>query len=158
RTETVKREIEGPGTGGQIGLMNDLTYQESRDTLALRADFGVYQDLSLFVAAPFVVSDTRSLEFDKTNESSATILRDGIGPGFGQPMFGLDAPHKRAFVHGSDTVFQGPSRQGLEYLGIGASWAATNQSRDESKPTWILRFEARFAVSPAQGFDPTNPD
>jgi hypothetical protein len=73
-------------------------------------------------------------------------------------MFGLDAPHQRGFVSGSDTVFRSPTRQGLEYLGIGASWAAFNQSQDESKPTWILRFEARFAVAPAQSFDPAQPD
>lgn len=158
RTATIKRELEGPGTGGQIALMNDLTYHHTRDTLALGADFGVYHDLSVFVSAPLVLADSRSLEFDRTDENSSTILRDGILPGFGQPMFGVDAPHSRGFVHGSDTVFQGPSRHGLEYLGLGARWAVFNQARSESKLTWLVRFEARLAVGGDQRFDPAHPD
>ncbi len=170
RTARVTRETEGQATGGQIRIAKELTARQTRDVLHLRADFGVYKDLSFFAVTPLVLADNRSLDFDRAegcggtspppscvDERNATILRDGILPGFGMPSFGLDAEHGRAFVSPSGTVFRGPTRRGLEYLGLGASWAVFNQARDDTKPTWLVRFESRLAVAPDQRFDPIKP-
>jgi hypothetical protein len=165
RRAAIKREIEGQATGGQIALRNDLVFRQTRDALHLRADVGVWRDLSLFLALPIVLADDRSLDFDRSacgfgaapgcvDENNATILRDGILPGFGAPSFGLDSPHQRPFQHPSQTVFRGPTRKGLEYLAVGASWALLNQDRDFTHPTWIVRAEARFAVGADMRFDP----
>jgi hypothetical protein len=165
RRAAIKRELEGQATGGQIALRNDLVFRQSRDALRLRADVGVWRDLSLFLALPIVLADDRSLDFDRSScgfgaapgcidENNATILRDGILPGFGSPSFGLDSRHQRPFQRPSETVFRGPTRKGLEYLGLGASWALLNQDRDFTHPTWIVRAEARFAVGADMRFDP----
>jgi len=165
RRAAIKREIEGQATGGQIALRNDLVYRQSRDALHLRADVGVWRDLSLFLGLPIVLADDRSLEFDRSacgftaapgcvDEGNATILRDGILPGFGAPSYGLDSPHQRPFQHPSTMVFRGPTRKGLESLALGASWALLNQDRDFTHPTWILRAEVRLAVGADMRFDP----
>jgi len=165
RSASIRREIEGQATGGQIGLKNELVYQQTRDALRLRADVGVWRDLSLFVALPIVLADDRALDFDRSacgfaaapgcvDESNATILRDGILPGAGAPSFGLDAQHQRPFQRPSQTLFRGPTRKGLEYLGLGASLAILNQDRDFTHPTWIVRFETRLAVGGDMRFDP----
>jgi hypothetical protein len=165
RRASLKREIEGQATGGQIALRNDLVYRQSRDALHLRADVGIWRDLSLFVGLPIVLADDRSLDFDRSacgftaapgcvDENNATILRDGILPGFATPTFGLDSTHQRPFQHPSQTVFRGPTRKGLEYLAVGASWALLNQDRDFTHPTWIVRAEARFAIGGDMRFDP----
>jgi len=165
RKAAIKREIEGQATGGQIALRNDLIFRQTRDALRLRADVGVWRDLSLFIAAPLVLADDRSLDFDRSrcgtagasdcvDENNATILRDGILPGAGAPSYGLDSPHQRPFQRPSETVFRGPTRKGLEYLALGASYALLNQDRDFTHPTWIVRFEARLAVGGDMRFDP----
>jgi hypothetical protein len=165
RRASIRRELEGQATGGQIALRNDLVFRESRDALRLRADVGVWRDLSLFLALPLVLADDRSLGFDRSacgfgggpaciDENNASILRDGILPGFGAPSYGLDSAHQRPFQRPSESVFRGPTRKGLEYLAVGASWALLNQDRDFTHPTWIVRAEARFAVGKDMRFDP----
>ena len=71
-------------------------------------------------------------------------------------MWGLDAPHNRPFSDGS-RVFQGPTRRGFENLGLGITWAAFNQARDDTKPTWTLGFDAKLDVFKDMRFDPANP-
>jgi len=165
RSAAIRREIEGQATGGQGVLKNELIYRQTRDVLRLRADVGIWKDLSLFLALPVVLADDRSLDFDRSgcgfasapgciDESNATILRDGILPGFGAPSFGLDSNHQRPYQRPSQTLFRGPTRKGLEHLGLGASWAILNQDRDFTHPTWIVRFESRFAVGGDMRFDP----
>ena len=152
----------------EVGLVSDLLYQRSRDVMQLRGEAGLVKDLSLFAVLSIVVSDQRSLDFDRTNdcaadpstcvdETNSTTLRDGILPGYGQASFGLDAGNQRQFQRPSGTVFRGPSRSGFEYLGLGASWAVFNQARDDTKPTWILRFETRLSLGEDMRFDPAAP-
>jgi hypothetical protein len=167
RSARLEREAESQATGGQIALRNDLVYQQTRDVLALRADVGVWRDLSLFLSLPLVLADDRADDFDRSgcggtapgcvDETNATILRDGILPGFGAPSYGLDAPHARPFSRPSETVFRGPTRKGLDYLGLGMTYALLNQDRDFAQPTWLVRFEARLAVGGDMRFDPLLP-
>ena len=150
----LKREDEVQDTGG-IGLVSDLLYQHSRDVMQLRGEAGLVKDLSLFAVLSIVVADQRSLDFNRTNDcaavpspcvdaSNSTTFRDGILSGNGTPP-------------GSGTAFRGPTRHGVEYLALGANWAVFNQARDDTKPTWILRFETRLSVADDMRFDPAAP-
>ncbi|HET6283435.1 MAG TPA: hypothetical protein VFH73_20930, partial [Polyangia bacterium] len=171
----IKRESQSavsPGTE----LIKDLKYQQTRDLLNFRADFGVMRDVGFHIEAPLVVSDQRSLDFDQSeghlciypgdpggrptcvNEQNSTLLRDGILPGAGQANYGLDAPHARSFTRPSSQVFQGPKRSGFESLGAGLTWAIFNQARDDTKPTWTLGFVSKFDVGAAMRFDPAKPN
>jgi hypothetical protein len=182
RTAAVGRELGDPSTTGRTTVVKDLFYKETRNVLRLRADIGLFRDLSLFVIAPLVLSDDRSLDFDRrgnscagvpptgmgpapepgpsascVDEGNSTLLRDGILPGAGMASYGLDAPHERPFARPSQTVFRGPTRKGFEYVAVGLSWALMNQKRDPTKPTWILRFEPRLQVGETMSFDPVKP-
>ncbi len=175
KTATIKREFQGPSTGGTTTLAKDLVYSQTRNLLRLRADVGLFRDLSLFVTAPIVLSDDRSLSFDRgdsscdtlaptafspscVNDTSSSILRDGIlDRSAATGEYGWDATHDRRFQSPDSMVFRGPTRSGLEYLGIGLGWAVLNQAKDDTKPTWMVRLESRFAVGPDMRFDAAKP-
>src|SRR5437762_3361773 len=63
RRANLRREVEGTAGGGRTLLQDDLTYRHTRDTLHLRAEAGVWQDLSLFAALPLVLADERQVGF-----------------------------------------------------------------------------------------------
>jgi len=155
-------------------LVRDLMYKQTRNVLGLRADFGVLRDVGFHVEAPIVLTDDRELDFDQSlggdctypgqvaipscvNAQNSTTLRDGILPGYMQNSYGLDAGHNRPFTAPAQTVFSGPTRSGIEYLGFGLDWAIFNQLRDDTKPTFKIGFDARVDVSKDMRFDPLNP-
>src|SRR5437762_3390441 len=69
KTAAIKREHEGNPSQQQIDLFKDLVYTQTRHTLSLRAEFGIYVDLMFSVDLPFVLSDNRSLSYDKRKGS-----------------------------------------------------------------------------------------
>jgi hypothetical protein len=179
----VKRESQAP-PAGETELIKDLKYRRGRDVLNLRADFGLLWDLGLHVNAPLVLAESNTLDFDQSaggscvfveeamttgvrptcvNQNNATILQDGILPGFQGSAWGLDARNGDPFtMRPSDEsrqtgVFRSPRRRGFEYLGVGITWAAMNQARDDTKPTWTLTFDANLDVFKDRRFDPANP-
>jgi hypothetical protein len=85
------------------------------------------------------------------------VLRDGFFAESRATSYGLDSEHLRPYTPPSATVFRGPTRRGLEYLGLGASWAIFDQDLDATKPTWIARFETRLSVAKDMRFDPGQP-
>lgn len=171
----IKREQQS-STSRTTELVRDLLHRRSRDLLNLRIESGTVRGISVHIDLPFVVRDDRELAFDQregstclfpgesplptcVNEQSATVLRDGILPADpGGATYGIDARHEGArFSRPSPTVFRGPRRKGLEAFGVGVSWAAFDQRRDPSKPTWRLGLDGRFAAGSTMRFDPANP-
>ncbi len=159
-------------------LVRDLQYKQTRNILGLRADFGVLRDVGFHVEAPIVLTDDRELDFDQSlggnctypgqvpipscvNAQNSTALRDGIGVIPGMPnnasSYGLDANHNRQYQAPSQTLFSGPTRSGIEYLGLGLDWAIFNQARDDTKPTFKIGFDARIDIGKDMRFDPLNP-
>jgi hypothetical protein len=177
----VKRESQS-AFASQTEIIKDLKYGRSRDVINLRADFGILWDVGLHIQMPLVLADSSSLSFDQSeggncvypndgsgkrptcvNERNSTILGDGILPVTADPntglptSWGLDAPHNRQYAAPSTGVFQSPTRRGFENLGVGITWAAFNQLRDDTKPTWTLSFDALLDVFKDMRFDPANP-
>ncbi len=109
------------------------------------------------------------------DEVNSTILRDRILPVNTDPTtgeitsWGIDAAHNRPYQIVTDNatspptvikptrVFQSPKRSGLESLDVGITWAAFNQARDDTKPTWTLNVDALLDVFKDKRFDPANP-
>ena len=169
KSALVKRESQQP-PASTTEVLKDLKYGQTRDILDLRADFGVLWDVSLRFNLPIVLADSAELAFDGGNcgaqtggfptcidQNNSTLLRDGILPGYGATSWGLDARNNRQYSGATDKVFRGPRRSGIENLGVGITWAAFNQARDDTKPTWTLSFDAKFDVFKAKRFDPENP-
>jgi hypothetical protein len=158
----VKRESVESGV---LEVVKDLQYAQTRDVLDVRMDFGILWDVGLHVAAPLVLADDRTLSFDWSasnctfagptgvgdptcvNQYNSKFLRDGIVPGYESTTW--PGPGNR--------VFKGPTRSGFESLNVGLTWAAFNQLRDDTRPTWTLGFEAKLDVFKDMRFDSANP-
>jgi hypothetical protein len=141
RSALINREQEN-ASGLQV--VRDLKYAQTTDTVDLRADFGVLWDVGLHVDLPIVIHQSNNLTFDSgVNASNSSFVRDGIYP---------------AYDGTSSTVFQSPTRSGLQYLGVGIKWAVFNQRRDDTKPTWTMNFDADLDVFKDMRFDPANPN
>jgi hypothetical protein len=167
----VERELEAT----TARLVNDLIYHQTRDVLRTRIEMGVMRDVGLHVDLPYVLRDDRALDFDRrsapclfpgdpggaptcVNQNNSTLLRDGILPGAGASRYGVDARSGGTnFGAPASTVFQGPRRSGLEFLGVGVSWAMMNQARDDTRPTLLLGLDAKLDVSSTMRYDAANP-
>jgi hypothetical protein len=144
RSALINREQENANTSKGIEFVRDLKYARTTDTVDLRADFGVLWDVGLHIDLPIVIHDSNNLTFDSgVNAGNSSFVRDGIYP---------------AYNGTSSTVFQSPTRSGLQYLGLGLKWAVFNQRRDDTKPTWTLNFDADLDVFKDMRFDPANPN
>jgi len=142
RSALINREQEN---ADGLKVVRDLKYARTTDTIDLRADFGVLWDVGLHVDLPIVIHDSNNLTYD----SGVTA---GNSSGFVQDIY----PANGTLPTG--TVFQSPTRKGLEYLGLGLKWAVFNQRRDDTKPTWTLNFDADLDVFKDMRFDPANPN
>ena len=158
-SSSVRREYV-QNTGALV--INDVIHHQSRDLLRLQAEAALVHDLSFFLSSALVLTDQRSLDFDRRGDCLATtcletLLRDGFLPGVQSTSWGIDAESGQRFQPPANQLFRGPRRSGFEYLGLGVRWAAMNQVRDQTKPTWILSVESRFSVAGDQRFDPAQP-
>src|SRR5947207_8908058 len=52
-------------------LIKDLQFAQTRDILNLRADFGIFRDVSFHVDAPIVLRDDRTLSFDQSAHNTS---------------------------------------------------------------------------------------
>jgi hypothetical protein len=159
-------------------LVKDLQFFETRDILNLRMDFGILWDVGIHVAAPLVLADNSHLDFDQSagsgctfpptmpatcvNQGNSTILSSGILPS-NSTSWGINskagAPAQGTGSYTSGTrVFQSPQRSGFESLNLGLTWAAFNQRRDDTRPTWTLNFDALLDVFSDKRYDPSNPN
>ena len=144
RSAAINRELQGASNGIQV--VRDLKYAQKTDLLDLRTDFGILWDVGLHVDLPIIIGQSNNLTFGQgVNAGNSTFVRDGIYPA-SQSTSGT-----------SSTVFQSPTRSGLQYLGLGIQWAVFNQKRDDTKPTWTLGFDADLDVFKDMRFDPANP-
>jgi hypothetical protein len=173
----IKRELEGLSPSqDHIQTFKDLLYTQARDTLSLRAEVGLFQDLMLHVELPVVLNDTESLSYDQSasdgcrfppdmnpncvNSSNSTTIRDGI-----LPVGGFDAQRSGATLSGTK-VFNAPIRgatgggsagDSFDTFNVGLSWAPVNQRRDDTKPTWVIGVEGDFSIGNIMAFDRTRP-
>jgi hypothetical protein len=140
-TAAINREQQASGA---LQVVRDLKASQTTDLLDLRTDFGIFWDVGLHIDLPIVLAKSNKLSFDTgVDAGNSTFVRDGINA---------------AYDGSSSTVFQGPTRSGLQYLGVGVSWAVFNQRRDDTKPTWTLNFDADLDVFKDMRFDPANPN
>lgn len=173
RRSAIKREYAGyPGTlpTDPLPLVKDLVFKSSRHTLTPSVEMGVFKDIALTLALPIVISDSRTLEFDQRaspcvfpgggtptciDRTNSTTVQDGLLPPTG---FDSNDPTGPGFTDTSDpTIFRGPNRAGLDQVHLGIIWAPMNQARDDTKPTWKLGVEGRFAIGSPMTFNRSNP-
>jgi hypothetical protein len=172
----IKRELEGISpTQSQIAVLRDLAYARRQDTMSLRAEFGIFQDLQLHAELPIIFGDTESYSFDQSeggncryppdpnpncvNGSNSSTVADGL-----VPASGFDATHSGASI-GAPTLFRGVDRGAIggggldsfDTFNFGLTWAPVSQKRDDTKPTWILALEPQISIGNIKAFDRQRP-
>ncbi|HVV84014.1 MAG TPA: hypothetical protein VHE35_13155 [Kofleriaceae bacterium] len=158
RRSAIRREMAGrPGTDPTDAepVGDDLVFEGARHTVIPRLELDLFRDLAVTVAMPYVLSDQRSLELDQrdtpcifgaggtcVDRTTSSTIRDGI-----LPAAGFDGQNGgTGFASDDPMVFRGPKRHGIDQLHAGLVWMPMNQRRDDTKPTWKLGVEGRFAI------------
>ncbi len=158
RRSAIRREQSGrPGTdpAGGVPVADDLVFASARHTVVPQLELGLFRDVALRAALPYVLSDQRALELDQrdtpcvfgpaatcVDRASSSTLMDGLLPAGGFDGHNGGAP----FAADDSMVFRGPARSGVDQVHLGLVWAPMNQGRDDTKPTWKLGAEARIGV------------
>ena len=121
KSANIRRETSDPGisNGGYLSAgQNIAAYHQSLTTLDLGFDIGIWKDLAFSFRVPIVLQDARSME---SLEGSS-----------GNDLFGVP--------------FHSKTRSGIDYLQLGLDYAIFNQTRDDTKPNWVVGVMSRFAV------------
>jgi hypothetical protein len=109
---------------------NVAAYSQSVSLLNFGADIGLFRDLALSFRLPLILADARQL--DDLNGSSKNPQR--LTDFNGDQIFSVP--------------FKSPTRSGVDYFATGLKYAFLNQQRDDTKPTWVVGVEGRFAIGP----------
>ncbi|MEZ4380515.1 MAG: hypothetical protein R3A79_04160 [Nannocystaceae bacterium] len=153
-------------------IARDLLYRQQRHTVLPRLEIGLYKDISVYAALPVVVSDNRNYSFDQeadpcvyadqvnatnpvatcVNHMNSTSIRDGIIPRDGFDATNTSNPYGNFGGADTETIFQGPTRRGIDQLHVGMKFGLLNQDRLSHMPTWILGLEGRFAIGKPMTF------
>jgi hypothetical protein len=174
----IKRELEGLSpTQSQIAVLRDLAYARRIDSMSLRAEVGIFQDLMLHAELPIIFGDTETYAFDQSdgsacryppdpnptcvNASNSSTVADMIAP-----ASGYDATHGGIAIGTGATLFRGVQRGAIGGSGLdsfdtfnfGLTWAPVSQRRDDTKPTWILALEPQISIGNIKAFDRTRPN
>jgi hypothetical protein len=154
KSANIRREtsLNQPGlsTGNFLSsLENVAKYSQSVTTLDIGADVGIFRDLALSIRLPLILADSRELTDLDGSSNNPQRLQDPAG----DQLFSVP--------------FKSPTRSGIDQIGFALNYAIWNQQRDDTKPTWVVGIESRFAVgprlhacnegAPVKCPDPTNP-
>lgn len=154
-TSTIWRESDHDATtdpSGPLPRHRDLAFQQDRHTITPRLAVGIFHDTFFTAALPVVVTQSRELHLDRgvSRDGSSTVISGLL------PSAGYDAQDPTTAPIG-DLMFRGPTRHGIEQLQLGLGFAAMNQQRDDTKPTWKIGAELGLAIGQAMRFDPMAP-
>ena len=159
-------------------LVKDLIYRQQRHTLTPTVEIGLWHDLALYVSLPVVLHDTREYSFDQrvddcvfgdspqtatcVNKDNSTTVRDEIIPRNGFDGTNTTDPFGQFTGPGTELIFRGPVRRGLDQLHVGLKYGILNQTKRSHMPNWIIAAEGRFAVGRPMTFrrsiEITDPD
>ncbi len=154
KSANIRRETSlaqnGLSTGGFTAANENVaSYSQSLTVLEVGGDVGIYKDLALSLRLPLILADSRELSDLDGSSRNPQRLQDPSG----EQLFSLP--------------FRSPTRSGVDWFSVGLNYAVFNQARDETKPTWVIGGEGRFAIgdrlhacndnAPIKCPDPANP-
>jgi hypothetical protein len=107
---------------------NVAAFSQSTTVLEMGADIGIFRDLALSFRLPLILADSRELSDLDGSSRNPQRLQDPSG----QQLFNVP--------------FKSPTRSGVDWFSVALNYAIFNQTRDESRPNWVIGAEGRFAV------------
>ncbi len=119
--------------------VSELLFEHYETRLGLDVHIGLYKDLELHVGVPIIFQADRTWRFaNGTNADNTTIYRncvDATGRSCATPGRG----DSQLFSVGNPT--SNSYRSGLGDFTFGLAWSPFNNKKDDTKPTWTLRFD-----------------
>ena len=116
--------------------VSELRYSLFDTRMPLDVHLGIFRDLELHVGVPIAFQQDRSWGFaNETNDKNTTIYRNCVsasGAACSDPG------------NGTGRLFEVPAssfRSGLGDFMFGIAYAPYNQKKDDTKPTWVIRFD-----------------
>ena len=154
-TAAIAREYVGPGVDplGPVPRRRELDYRAVRQAVTPRVELGIYHDVWVSFAAPIVIAQSSELDLAAGVDRTASTFSADAGI---LPPAGFDA-RAPATPPTGNVVFRGIQRAGVPELRGGIGFAPMNQVRDDTKPTWKLGAEVRFAIGRVMRFDAVEP-
>lgn len=131
KSANIRRETSLPQlTSGGFTAQNEniASYSQSLTVLEVGADVGIFRDLALSLRLPLILADARELSDLDGSSRNPQRLQDPNG----EQLFSVP--------------FKSPTRSGVDWFSAALNYALTNQQRDETKPTWVIGVEGRFAI------------
>lgn len=122
---TIQREVATSGGRSSVDFTDLGTSVQVVKQLTFGLDLGVYRDLMLTLGVPFVLSDTRTIEWRRDASASSDNF---------------------AQLLGGATSFASKARFGVPGLDLGIHWGVTNQYRLRGWPTWVLLGRTHIAT------------
>lgn len=124
---------------GALEDVSELRYFRDETRLGIDTHIGLFRDLELHVGVPIVFQQDRRWTFAKdTTDNNTTIYRN-CGDARGVPCPTPGSGDGRLFEVGANG--QNSYRGGLGDFSFGLGWNVFSQAKDDTKPTWTLRFE-----------------
>jgi hypothetical protein len=161
----------GAPTDNENRLVKDLIYRQQRHTLTPSVEIGLWHDLAIYAALPVILADNRSYGFDQraddcvygddvppnpeatcVNKNNSTAVRDGLIPRDGFDATTNGAPFSQFTGPGTELIFKGPTRRGIDQFWVGLKYGILNQEKRAHMPNWVVGFEGRFGVGRAMTF------
>ena len=139
---------EAPPVGAIVDA-TELRYRRVRNELVTRVAVGLYQDLQLTVDVPYVLNDDGTWRYGLENGLP-------VGPNGPTSLGGSNDPNVDAMnracagacplfpVGGGVTIYHG-GRVGD--VRVGLAWAAFNQRKDDTKPTWVVGLDTTLPTA-----------
>lgn len=150
RREKILREVLPSTEGGTRQLAPELWYKSYDTRLNMDLAIGISPDVELSFGLPIVLFQDESWDFvSGVNAANSSITNNRVRNDCGltgQPC-ALSSP---------EALFNVPLktyRGGLGNMRFGLSWAAFNQKKDDTKPTWVLGLD--YEAPTAKQLDPT---
>lgn len=133
KSANIRREtsLAQPGltTGGFTSASENVAaYRQSVSVLELGGDVAIHRDLALSLRLPLILADSRELSDLDGSSRNPQRLQDPSG----EQLFSVP--------------FKSPTRSGVDWFGVALNYAIYNQERDDTKPTWVIGAEGRFAI------------
>ncbi|MDB4965179.1 MAG: hypothetical protein JWN44_868 [Myxococcales bacterium] len=163
----IKREFQGlTPTQARTLTLRDLVYAQSRDTLSLRAEIGLFQDLMLHVELPIILGERAEYGYDQSAGAACRFVPDPMA----NCVNGANSSTVRdGFVDAATAgsiVFQGANRgaagggglDAFDTFNFGLTWAPVSQKRDDTKPTWVLAIEPQLSIGNIKAYDRARPN
>lgn len=139
---------------GGLEDVSELRYFRDETRLGIDTHIGIFRDVELHIGVPIVFQQDRRWYFAKdTNAANTTIYRN-CGDARGTPCSTPGAGDGKLFEIGRDgsTSYRG----GLGDFSFGLAWNVFNQKKDDTKPTWTVRFE--YTAPTASTLNPAAPN